>query len=166
LLNALATTSFSGQPSILGRLPDGVVTPDLEIFLEINAAVSASAVTIAVGYTNELGVAGRTTGASGSLSSFTTKRLVNMPLQAGDKSVQKIDSVTVGGVVATVGSFNVILARKLAEYDIRVANGLDAQSWDLLGAPIVFQDSALWPVMQADGSASGVPVWSNTIISG
>jgi hypothetical protein len=165
-MNALATTNFASQPAITQRLIGGVVGADMEILIEINAAVSATATTIAVGYTNESGTAGRTTGASGSLSGFTNKRVINMPLQAGDKSVQKIDSVTVGGVVATTGSFNVILARKLSEYDIRVANGLDAQSWDLTGAPIVFQDTALWPVIQPDSTASGLPNWTNTIVSG
>ncbi|MGL5011803.1 MAG: hypothetical protein ACRC6I_18150 [Paracoccaceae bacterium] len=166
LMTALATTSFASQPAITQRLVGGVVAPDMEILIEINAAVSATATTIAVGYTNELGTTGRTTGATGTLASFTNKRVINMPLQAGDKSVQKIDSVTVGGTVATAGSFNVILARKLAEFDIRVANGLDAQSWDLLGAPIAFQDMALWSVIQPDSTASGVPAWSATIING
>lgn len=166
LMTALATTSFASQPAITQRLVGGVVAADMEILIEINAAVSATATTIAVNYTNEAGTTGRTTGASASLSGFTNKRVINMPLQAGDKSAQKIESVTVGGVVATTGSFNVILARRLAEFDVRVANGLDAQSWDLLGAPVVFQDMALWDVVQPDSTASGVPAWSTTIISG
>lgn len=165
-MTALATTNFASQPAITQRLVGGVVSPDMEIFIEINTAVSATATTIAVGYTNEAGTAGRTTGATATLSGFTNKRVIAMPLQAGDKSVQKIDSVTVGGTVATTGTFNVILARKLAEFDVRVANGLDAQSWDLLGAPIVFQDMALWPVVQPDSTASGLPTFSMTIING
>jgi hypothetical protein len=166
LMTALATTNFASQPAITQRLIGGVEGADMEILLEINTAVSATATTIAVGYTNETGATGRSTGASASLSGFTNKRVINMPLQAGDKSVKKIDSVTVGGTVATAGSFNVILARKLTEYDIRVANGLDAQAWDLTGAPIIFQDSALWPVIQPDSTASGLPTWTNTIVSG
>jgi hypothetical protein len=164
VMTALATTNFASQPSIVSRLAGGL-GPDMEILLEINAAVSATATTIAVGYTNELGTSGRTTGATATLASFTNKRVINMPLQAGDKSVQKIDSVTVGGVVATTGSFNVILARRLAEFDIRVANALDIQAWDSLGGPIVFQDIALWPVVQPDSTASGLPTLGLTIVS-
>ena len=80
--------------------------------------------------------------------------------------VQRIDSVTVGGTVATTGAFNVILARRLAEFDIRVLNAMDLQSWDQLGAPILFQDSCLWEVSQADGTSSGTPTLGLTIING
>ena len=152
LLTALATTAFAAQPSYLARIPD---YSNLEILLEINAAVSATATTVAVTYTNEAGVAGRTTGASISLSGLTSRRVVAMPLQAADKGVQKIESVVVGGVVASAGSFNVVVARRLASFDVRLPNGQDIQPWDAIGAPRIYTDSALWGVIQADSTASG-----------
>jgi hypothetical protein len=165
-LLALATTTLTVQPVFTSRLPSGTDFSNLEILLEINAAVSATATTVAVGYTNEAAVTGRTTGATASLSGFTTRRIVAMPLQAGDKAPSRIDNITVGGVVATTGTVNVIIARRLADFDIRVGNAMDAQAWDLIGAPVVFADSALWLVCQPDSTASGIPSLGLDIING
>lgn len=163
---ALATTTLATQPAYTSRLPGGTDYSNLEILLEINAAVSATATTVSVNYTNEAGTTARTTGATASLSGFTTRRIIPMPLQAGDKGVQKIESVTVGGTVATTGTVNVIVARRLADFDIRIANGLDAQAWDLIGGPIVFADSCLWTVATADSTSSGLPTLALDIING
>ena len=163
LLTTLATTTFAAQPSYLARIPD---YSNLEILLEINAAVSATATTVAVTYTNEAGVAGRSTGASVSLSGLTSRRVVAMPLQAGDKGVRQIDSVIVGGVVATAGSFNVIVARRLASFDVRLPNGQDVQPWDAIGAPRINTDAALWAVIQADSTASGTFSLGLDVING
>lgn len=164
-MTALATTTFSSQPSFVGRLPNASYA-GLEILLELTTTVSATATTVAVTYTNEAGTTGRTTGATASLSGQTTPRVIAMPLQAGDKGVQKIESVTVGGTVASAGAFNVIVARRLAEFDVRIANGLDAQGWDLLGAPQIFDTSCLWMVAQADSTSTGLPSLGLDVING
>jgi hypothetical protein len=166
LLTSLATTTLSAQPSFTSRLPNGNDYGNLEILLEINATVSATATTVAVGYTDQDGVTGNTTGASSSLSGFTNRRIIPMPMAAGDEGVQRIDSVTVGGVVATSGSVNVIVARRLAEFDVRIANAADLQAWDAIGSPEIFADSALWLVVQPDSTASGVPTLGLDIING
>jgi len=163
---ALATTTFASQPSITGRVPGGTDFADCEILLELTTTFSATATTVSVNYTNETGATGRTTGATASLSGFTTPRVIAMPLQAGDKGVQKIESVTVGGTVATAGAFNVILARRLAEFDVRVANAVDAQAWDMIGAPQVWAESCLWLVAQADSTSTGVPTCRMLVVNG
>lgn len=157
-MTTLATTSFSSQPSFLGRVPNGNGT-GCEIWLEIGTAVSATATTINVTYTNEAGTAGKTTGATATLSGFITGRLIKMPLAAGDKGVQVIESVTVGGTVATTGTFNVIVARPLIGAGLRVAvaGAGDVLGLDRTGMPVVYADSALWPIIAADSTSSGVP---------
>ena len=165
-LATLQTFTLTGQPSYLGRLPGGTDYTGLEIFLEINTAVAASAVTVAVGYTNEVGTTGRSTGASPALTSFTTRRLVRMPLQAGDKGPRTIDSVTIGGTVAATGTVNVLVGRLLSDHDIRVINAMDRQPFDGTSGPIVFQDSAFWPVIEPDSTSSGVFKMGMTIING
>lgn len=165
-MNALATTTFSGQPVITGRIPNGNDYTDCFIILEITTTVSATATTISVTYNNETGATGRTTGATGSLSGFTTPRRIIMPLQAGDKGVSVITGVTVGGTVATAGAFNVLLCRKLADFDIRVANGLDSQAWDMTGASILYDTSCLELVSIVDGTSSGLPRLRLTILNG
>ena len=156
LATALGTTNLSGHPAYSQRLPGGNDYDNLEILLEINAAFSATATTIAVGYTNELGVTGRSTGATGSLSGLATRRVIRMPLQAGDKAPQRIDSVTVGGTVATAGSFNAVLARRLDDFDVRLANAKDTHTWEMTDAPEVFADMAAWAVLEPDSTSSGV----------
>jgi hypothetical protein len=165
-MNALATTPLSSQPAITQRLPGASDYTGLEILLEINAAVSATATTVTVTYTNQAGVTGRTTGATASLSGLTNRRVVAMPLQAGDTGVQKIESVTVGGTVATTGSFNVVLARRIDEFDIRIANALDAHGWDVTAGPPMFTDQCLWLVVQPDSTSSGTQTLGVTIING
>lgn len=165
-LTALATTSFSGQPTITGRLPGGTAFQELEILLEFAVAVSATATTVNVTYTNQDGATGRTTGATASLTATAASRVLRMPLQAGDRGVQKIDSVTVGGTVASAGSFNVILARRLADLDVRIGNGCDAQAWDMIGGVNVFDTSCFWGVVQIDSATLGVPTLYFNVING
>lgn len=158
-MTSLATTTLSSQPSYTSRLPSGGTDyTSTEIWLEINAAVSATATTVAVTYTNQDGTTGRTTGASSSLSGFITGRLVMLPLQAGDKGVQKIESVIIGGTVATTGSVNVIVARPLVtSMRVPVVGAGDVFGLDRTGMPQVWTDSALWPIIAADSTSSGVP---------
>jgi hypothetical protein len=165
-MTALATTNFASQPAITQRLPGGTDYSNTEIWLEFNAAVSATATTITVGYTNSAGTTARSTIVTGSLSGYTTRRIEILALQAGDQGVQKIDSLTVGGTVATTGTVNVMLVRRLAEFDVRIANGLDSQAWDLIGAPVVFTDSCLFVAAQPDSTSSGVFTLGLDIING
>lgn len=156
-LTALATTTLSSQPSYVGRLPNSDYK-NLFIFLEINTAVSATATTVTVTYTNQDGTTGRSTGSSGTLASFTNKRVFMLPLQAGDSGVQKIESVIVGGTVATTGTVNVMVARLLAS-SLRVmfAGMGDVLGLDRTGMPEIYADSALWLTVETDSTASGVP---------
>lgn len=151
--NALATTTLTSQPSFASRIPNGDYS-GLELFVEINQAISNTATTVAIGYTNDAGTPGRTTGAL-SIQNLPTRRLVQMPLQAGDKGVQSIDSVTVGGTVATAGTFNVVLARCLWANRIAAVNFGGYDGPDVIGLPEIYDTSALWPVIYADGTASG-----------
>ena len=157
-LTTLATTTLTSQPSFSSRVPGGTDYTSTEIWLEINTAVSATATTVSVSYTNEAGVSGRTTGATASLSGFITGRLIQMPLQAGDKGVQRIDSVTVGGTVASAGTVNVIVARPLVtSMRVPVAGAGDVLGLDRTGMVQVWQDSALWLIIAADSTSSGAP---------
>jgi hypothetical protein len=158
------TTTLTAQPAYTSRLPGGNDYGNLEILLEFTTVNNAAATTVAVTYTNEAGTTGRSTGASGSLLSFAVNRVVAMPLQAGDKGVQKIESVIV--TTTGTGAINVIVARRLAAFDIRIINGLDAQGWDLVNAPQVWEDSCLWLVGQPDSTATGVPTLDLDIING
>lgn len=164
-LGTLQTLTLSSQPSILGRCPDGVGN-GIRIMVEITTTMSATATTINVTYTNSEGVAGRTSTATASLSGFVAGRWVEMPLQAGDSGVQKIESIVIGGATNAAGRLNVMLVRPLWTQRVAVANfgGIDGP--DRTGMPVVYADSALVLTTVADSTSSGTPDCLIEIASG
>lgn len=156
-LTPTGTTTLASQPDATGRMPDGLGHGN-EIWLEMVVTAAASAVTVQVGYTNSDGTTGRLTTASASLSGFITGRLVNLPLQAGDKGVRQITSVIIGGTAAATGSVNVIMARPLVTgMRVPVVGGGDILGFDKTGLVRIYEDSALWPIIAPDSTNTGLP---------
>lgn len=154
---SLTTFNLTSQPSYSWRLPNTDYTW-LRIFIEINAAMAASATTVSVWYTNADWTAGRSTGASASLSWFTTRRLIELPLQAWDNGVQKIDSITVWGATNASWTFNIIVARPLVQnMRVPVVWAGDILWFDRVWMPVIYADSALRLVVNADSTASWIP---------
>lgn len=158
-----ANTALTAQPSFSSRVPDTNYA-GLEIWCEqVTAATGNQAVNVT--YTNEGGTGSRTTGAVGIGAAQTVGRCWQLPLQSGDSGVQRIDNVT--GSVATVGTFNVMVLRRLAEGRIGVANGLDRQSVIDVGALLdVYADSAFYVLIAADGTSSGLPDVDFQVVNG
>ena len=100
-----AAVTLAAQPSFSSRVPGGTDFTDTQIWIEFVTA-STGVQSVAVTYTNQAGVAAKTTGVVVTAAG-TIGRMFQMPLAAGDTGVQKIDSVT--GTVATVGTFNVLV---------------------------------------------------------
>lgn len=164
-LTALATNTVTGASSYLGRTPDGAGNGCL-IFVEISTTVNTAAVTVTVNYTNQAGTAGRTTGASVSLSAMVAARWVSMPLQAGDSGVRSIQSIVVGGVAAGTGAANVLVVRPLWGSGTRIANSGTYDGIDMTGMPIVYADSAIAACTVADSTSSGIPDFQIEIANG
>ena len=157
-LGTLQTLTLSSQPSYSSRVPGGTDYAGLRIFVEITTTMSATATTINVTYTNESGTTGRTVAAtSGSLSGFVAGRWVELPLQAGDDGVQKIESVVIGGATNAAGALNVIVARRLWRGRVSIANGSDVHGLDRTGMPQVWADSALVLTCTPDSTSTGIP---------
>lgn len=148
-----AAVTVTAPPSYSGRVPGGTDYKGLEIWLETVTTFTGNQ-SIAVTYTNQDGVTGRTTGTVATAVAPTTGRMLKLPLQAGDTGVQKIESVT--STVSTVGTFNVLVLRYLTQGRVRSAN--DGDTYDFLKTklPVVFADSALVAVVTADSTATGV----------
>ena len=157
-LTALATTTVTGPPAISGRLPAGPDYTGLRLFVEITTTVSATATTVQVTYTDQGGTS-RAAAATASLSGFVAARWVEIPLVSGSTGIQKIESVTVGGTVATAGAVNVIICRPLWTNSVRVANaaGSGVDGIDRTGMPQVFATSALVLTAVADSTSTGTP---------
>ena len=135
----------------------------LEIWFEqVTAATGIQSVTVT--YTNQAGTTGRTTGAVSQGTAGIIGRMTQMPLQAGDSGVQAVTNVV--GTVATAGTFNVLVMRRLWAGRCRVVN--DGGVHDMLstGLPQIFADSALYLVVQADSTSSGVPEVMCEIVNG
>lgn len=147
-----AADTLASQPSYATRVPatnyDG-----LEIWIECVTAFTGN-LSVAVTYTNTAGTAARSTGTFATGAALTVGRMMQLPLQAGDAGMQKIESVT--GTVATAGTFNVLVLRPIAK-NLRV-NAQDFQRvWgpDALGLPRVYDTSALYPIISSDTTSSG-----------
>lgn len=148
-----ANTALTGQPSYVGRLPGGDYK-GLEIWVEqVTAATGNQAVNVS--YLDHNGNPG-TTGAVGIGAAPTVGRCWQLPLASGDAGVSAITNVA--GSVATAGTFNVLVLRRLwATGSMRVNNSGDVHDLLKTGMPQVYDDSALFALLAADSTSSGLP---------
>lgn len=158
-----ASVALTGQPSYASRVPNGTDFKNTEIFLECVTAFTGSQ-SIAVTYTNQDGVTGRTTGTIATGAVPIVGRMLQLPLQAGDTGVQKIESVT--SSVSTAGTFNVHVMRRLYSCRVRVNNDGGVHNFTDTGMPQVFETSALRVVLYTDSTATGIPEMQIEIATG
>lgn len=157
-----AAVTLAAQPSYSSRVPGGTDYGDTQIWVEFVTA-STGTQSVAVTYTNQAGTATRTTGTVVTVVG-TVGRMIQLPLQAGDTGVQKIDSVT--GTVATVGTFNVLVLRPLWSARVRAANDGDVHDLAKTGMPVLYADSALYVAINADSTSSGIPELEFVVANG
>lgn len=160
---AAGTTTLSAQPSYAGRMLGGTDFTNTEIWIEVSTAfVTGTAWQVLVTYTNQSGVAGRSTtiSAAQAAAALTLGKQFQLALQAGDTGVQKIESVVVtnGGTAMTAGAFNVLVLRRLwSNARVRVANDSDIHDMLKTGLPQIFDTSALVLQVTADSTSTGLP---------
>lgn len=148
-----ANVSLASQPSYSSRVLGGTDFTNTEIWIEAVTAFTGNQ-SIAVTYTNQDGTTARTTGTIATGVAPIVGRMLQLPLQAGDTGVQKIESVV--STVSTVGTFNVLVLRRLWSGRIIAANFGDVHDFLKTGMPIIFADSALMVVSQPDATTTGV----------
>lgn len=126
-----------------------------------------------VNYTNQDGIAGRTTLIAGMTSQFVNGTVLHsvpsgglaanngpfLPLQDGDTGVRSVESVTMGGI-GDVGLFALVLVKPLATFSLF---GIDAPTevdyWqDMASMPEILDDAYLNLVALPNGSLSGAPI--------
>ncbi|UOF79347.1 hypothetical protein [Caudoviricetes sp.] len=149
-----SNVTLSAQPSYSSRVPGGTDYKGTQIWLETVTAFTGNQ-SILVTYTNQDGTTGRSTGTIATGVAPISKRMLQLPLQAGDTGVQKIESVV--STVSTVGTFNVLVLRPLWTGRVPIANFGDTYGLDRTGMPQVFPDSALYVSINADSTSSGIP---------
>lgn len=148
-----ANTTLSAQPSYSSRVIGGTDFTNTEIWIEAVTAFTGNQ-SIAVTYTNQDGTTARTTGTIATGVAPIVGRMLQLPLQAGDTGVQKIESVV--SSVSTAGTFNVLVLRRLWSGRVIVANSGDTHDFLKTGMPQIFADSALMPIVQPDSTATGL----------
>lgn len=157
-----AAQTLASQPSYAGRLPN-TNYKGLELWVEVVTAFTGN-MSIAVTYTNQDGVTARTTGTIATGVAPTLGRMIRLNLQAGDTGIQKIESIT--ATVATVGTFNVHVMRKLWSGRVKFANDGDVHEFTKTNLPQVYTDSSLFYVVNADSTSTGLPTIDIDIVNG
>ncbi len=148
-----ANTTLASQPSYAGRVPGGPDYSGLELWVEAVTAFTGTP-SFQINYLDEGGAAGDT-GVVSAGAALILGRMFRMPLAAGDKGIQQITQVR--GTVATAGTFNVMVLRELWSGRVQIANGGDNHDLFRTGTPQVYADSALYVVVEADSTSSGLP---------
>lgn len=156
-----ASQALTSQPSYAARLPGGDYA-DTQIWLE-QVTAGTGVQNVNVTYTNQSGTGSRSTGTVATAANIVG-RMWQLPLQAGDTGVQKIDNVV--GSVATAGTFNILVLRPLWSGRCRIANDGDVHDLTKTGMAEVFATSALYPLINADSTATGIPELELTIANG
>jgi hypothetical protein len=165
---AAGTTSLSGQPSIISRCPDypgsgNVWGQGNEIWLEVTTPfVTGNAWQVSCTYTNSNGVTGCTSPISAvfAAAALIQNRMQQIYLAPGDVGVQRIESVIVTNntTAMTAGNFNILIARPLIT-SLKAKFVGDGGIADIIttGMPQVYTNSALYAIITADSTTSGVP---------
>jgi len=147
-----ANTTLASQPSFSGRVPN-TDFKGLELWIEAATAFTGN-LSVQINYLDQDGNAGDT-GVVATGAALIIGRMMRIPLAAGDSGISQINQVR--GTVATVGTFNVHVMRKLWEGRVLTANGGDRHNLYRIGIPQVYDTSALFVVCTADSTSSGLP---------
>lgn len=156
-----ANQALSSQPSFASRVPAGDYS-GLELWAETVTAATGN-LAVNVTYT-DVDDTSNSTGATGIGSAPTLGRCWQLPLAAGDRGVKSITNIA--GSVATAGTFNVRLLRRLFTGRVRMANDGTSVPWLQKQIREVYADSAIYVLVAADSTSSGIPDIEMEIVNG
>lgn len=158
-----ANQALTGQPSFAGRVPGAPTYDGLQIWYEqVTTGTGIQSVTVT--YTDQINGAGRSTGAFSIGVAGVVGRMHQIPLQAGDASPQLITNVQ--GTVASAGTFNILVMRRLWSGRVRIINDGDTEGPSKVGLPILYETSALYPIIAPDSTAIGLPELQISLANG
>ena len=146
-------TTLASQPSYSSRVPGGTDYKNLELWIEHVTAFTGQP-SIQINYLDQDGIAGDT-GVYVTPTGLQINRAVRIPLASGDVGVQQI--VQVRCTVSSAGTFNVMVLRPLWQGRVGVANYGDVHDLLRTGLVQIFNNSALYVLIAADSTGSGVP---------
>jgi hypothetical protein len=151
-LTSAATTTLSGVPAL--TRPDSTGA-DTQLWLEVNATASNTAISVTASYTNSAGTSGRTATLDTTLANVNAGSMFPFRLAAGDTGVRSVQSVTVA-TPGTTGSANLVILRPLVEAVIDNESRPCVLDWTQLALPSVASDAALAVMALYSSGAPGV----------
>lgn len=154
-----SNVSLASQPSFDARLPASGYY-GLELWIHAVTAFTGN-LTVTVGYIDANDVARSAVLATG--AALIVGRCMQVPLVAGGQSIKRITSVV--GSVATAGTFNIMILRRLWSGRVRSANDGGRDGWDKTLCPVMFEDAALLPLIAPDSTATGIPEVTATVLN-
>jgi hypothetical protein len=143
-----AAVTLAAQPSYSSRVPGGTDFDGTQIWVEGVTAFTGIP-TFTITYTNSAGTAARTTTFT-PLAVMTIGELQQIPLQAGDNGVQKIETVTC--TISTVGTFNVLVMRPLMIGGEQVSTYTSRYGEAEIELPQIWDTSALYPLFSSSAT--------------
>lgn len=156
-----SNVTLTSQPSYAARVPNADYK-NLELWVETVTAFTGN-MSIQVTYQDQDNNAGDT-GTIATGIAPTVGRLLRLALAAGDSGIMRVNSVI--ATVATVGTFNVMVLRKLWEGRVKTANDGDVHDLFRVGMPLIYSDSALYVVAIPDSTSTGLPALDLEIAQG
>lgn len=151
---------FSGLPT---RHSDGV---NLEIWVSCSTAIGATAHNVTVSYTNQDGVAGRTTVSTAGITSMPAARMYQLPLQSGDTGVQSIQSMTLSASSGTAGNMWLMILERYIGVGCVVPNVLVPMDFAATRMASPDDEACLLFVHQGTTTSSGIIMGQLDIIQG
>ena len=151
-LSGTVTTAQTVNSAALTRYTTG---DDVECWLEFYSATGATGVTATISYTNEAGTAGRS-GSAAVVATTVAGQLIPMTLQAGDKGVRSVQSVTLSATTGTAGNFGITLMKRLAHIPNMVANVGQLLDFGSTGLPEVVSGACLALAVLCSATNTGI----------
>jgi hypothetical protein len=149
--------------SYASRVLGGTDFTGLELWYE-QVTSGTGVQSFSVTYTNEAGVTGCSTGGVSLGTAGTVGRMMQVPLASGDRGLRGVTGVA--GSVATAGTFNILVMRRLWSGRVRINNDGDTHDFLKTELPEIFQNSALRIVVAPDSTNTGIPELDLTIVAG
>jgi hypothetical protein len=151
-LSGTVTTAQTVNSAALTRYTTG---EDVEAWLEFYAATGSTATTATVSYTNEAGTAGRT-GSAAIVATTVIGQMIPITLQAGDKGVRSVQSVTLAASTLTAGNFGVTLMKRLQNAPMMIANVGQTFDFGATGLPQVVAGACLAFAVLCSATNTGI----------
>lgn len=148
----LHTDTLSGQPALV-RVPNSDYS-QLELWVENVVANGATATTITVSYQDGANTTQSATLDAAAYTSCPANRMLPLRL-ANATGIQKVNSVTIGGVLGT-GTFNLVIQRNIVDHTtVSVGIGRPKKNYFDTGLAQVYADSCLAAMCFATTTSTG-----------